>query len=418
MNDKLAIMDGKPVRDSYLPYGHQWIDEDDIQAVVEVLRSDWITQGSKIKEFENKAAGFCGVKYAVAVSSGTAALHSACFAAGITKGDEVITTPITFAASSNCILYMGGKPVFADIKEDTYNIDPQDIKKKMINKTKAIIPVDFAGQPADLDEIHRIAQKYNLVVIEDASHALGAEYKRNPQSEIRNPKLRNWVKVGNCIHSDMAIFSFHPVKPITTGEGGMVVTNNKEYYEKLVMFRTHGITKEDSRFTLHASRSKGPWYYEMQELGCNYRITDFQCALGISQLKKLDKFIKRRREIVKRYNEAFKSIEEIISPYEKPNVKSGWHIYPIRLKLDKLKATRREIFESLRAENIGVQVHYIPVYYQPYYQKLGYQKGLCPKAEEYYEESITLPIFPAMKDEDIEDVIKAIKKVIGYFKRS
>lgn len=417
MDNTLAIFGGKPIRDKYLPYGHQWIDEDDIRAVVEVLKSDWITQGHKIEEFEKAVAEYVGSKYAVAVSSGTAALYAACFVADIGPGDEVITTTITFVASSNCILYMGGKPIFADIKEDTYNINPKEVGKRITDRTKAIIVVDFAGQPADLEKIHKIAQRHNLLVIEDASHALGAEYKINPKSEIQNPKLTDWVKVGSCLHSDMAIFSFHPVKPITTGEGGMITTNNKEYYEKLLMFRTHGITKDPNKFTNEEIRNAPPWYYEMQELGYNYRITDFQCNLGISQLKKVDKFIQRRREIAKKYNEAFKSIEEIITPYEKPNVKSGWHIYVIRLKLDKLKATRKQIFEALRAENIGVQVHYIPVYYHPYYQKLGYQRGICPKAEKYYEEAITLPIFPAMRDKDVEDVINAVKKVTRYYKK-
>jgi len=395
--EELAINGGKPVRNKFLPYGHQWIDDEDIESVIEVLKSDWITQGPKIKEFEEAVAKFMGAKYAVAFSSGTAALHAACFVAGITPGDEVITTPITFAASSNCTLYLGGKPVFADIKEDTYNIDPEKIEKKVTNKTKAILPVDFAGQPADLDEIHEIAKEYNLIVIEDASHALGAEYKGK--------------KVGSL--SDLAIFSFHPVKHITTGEGGMIVTNNKGFYEKLLIFRTHGITKNKVKLI----KNEGPWYYEMQELGYNYRITDCQCALGISQLKKLDKFIGQRREIVKRYNEAFKNIEEIIVPYEKPEVKSAWHIYVIRLKLDRLKATRKEIFEALRAENIGVHVHYIPVYYHPYYQKLGYQKGLCPKAEKYYEEAITLPLFSKMSYKDVEDVIEAVKKVITCYRK-
>lgn len=416
MDNKLAIFGGKPVRKRYLPYGHQWLDEDDIKVVVRVLKSDWITQGPKIEKFEKVVADYVGAKYAVAVSSGTAALHSACFAAGITQGDEVIVTPITFTASSNCILYMGGTPVFADTREDTYNIDPKEIERKITDKTKAIISVDFAGQPADLDEIHKIAQKHNLIVIEDASHALGAEYKID----------KRWIRIGNCIHSDMAIFSFHPVKPITTGEGGMVVTNNKDYYERLLMFRNHGLTKNPDKFVnkdlafTHNSQltthNPNPWYYEMQYLGFNYRITDFQCALGISQLKKLDKFIQRRREIVKRYNEAFKDIKEIITPYKKSDVKSAWHIYVIRLKLDKLKATRKEIFETLRAENIGVHVHYFPVYYHPYYKKLGYKKGLCPNAEKYYEEAITLALFPKMNNRDVEDVVNAVKKVVGYYR--
>ncbi len=408
-----------------IPYGHQWITEEDIKEVIKVLKSDWITQGPKIEKFEKVVADYVGAKYAVAVSSGTAALHSACFAAGITQGDEVIVTPITFAASSNCILYVGGTPVFADIREDTYNIDPKEIERKITDKTKAIISVDFAGQPADLDEIHKIAQKHNLIVIEDASHALGAEYKRNPQSEIRNPKLNDWVKVGSCIHSDMVCFSFHPVKHITTGEGGVVVTNDKEYYEKFLMFRIHGITKDSNRFVnkdlafTHNSQltthNSNPWYYEMQELGYNYRITDFQCALGISQLKKLDKFLERRREIANQYNEAFKEISELTIPitnYQSSITKSAWHIYVIRLELDKLKATRKKIFEALRAKNIGVQVHYIPVYYHPYYQKLSYKKGLCPNAEKYYEEAITLPLFPKMSDRDVNKVIVTLKKII------
>lgn len=396
--EELAINGGKPVRNKFLPYGHQWIDDEDIESVVEVLKSDWITQGPKIKEFEEAVAKFTGAKYAVALSSGTAALHASCFVTGITSGDEVIITPITFVASSNCIIYMGGRPVFADIKENTYDIDVQEIEKKITSKTKAIMPVDFAGQPADLDEIYEIAKEHNLIVIEDASHALGAEYKGK--------------KIGSL--SDLTIFSFHPAKHIATGEGGVLVTNNKEYYERLLMFRTHGITKSKAKLI----KNEGPWYYEMQELGYNYRITDFQCALGISQLKKLDKFVKRRREIVKRYNEVFKNIEEIIIPYEKPEVKSTWHLYVIRLELDKLKTTRKEIFEALRAENIGVHVHYIPVYYHPYYQKLGYQKGVCPKAERYYEEAITLPLFPKMSDRNVEDVINAVNKVIAYNNRS
>lgn len=395
--EKLAINGGRPVRNKFLPYGHQWIDDEDIKSVIEVLKSDWITQGPKIKEFEEAVAKFVGAKYAVALSSGTAALHGACLIAGITPGGEVITTSITFAASINCILYLGGKPVFADIKEDTYNIDPEEIERKITSKTKAMIPVDFAGQPADLDKIYEIAREHTLIIIEDASHALGAEYRGK--------------KVGSL--SDLTIFSFHPVKHITTGEGGMVVTNNKRSYEKLLMFRAHGITKNETKLT----KNEGPWYYEMQELGYNYRITDCQCALGLSQLKKIDKFIKRRREIVKRYDEAFKDIEEIIIPYEKTEVKSAWHIYVIRLKLDKLKATRKEIFEALRAENIGVHVHYIPVYYHPYYKKLGYEKGLCPKAEKYYEGAITLPLFSKMSDKDINDVIEIVERVITYYRK-
>lgn len=376
-----------------IPYGHQWIDEEDIKEVVRVLKSDWITQGPKVKEFEEALCKYTGAKYAVAVSSGTAALHIACLAAGIKHGDEVITSPITFVASANCILYCGGKPVFADIQEDTVNIDPEEIKKKANKRTKAIIPVHFAGHPCDLEEIQQIAKKYDLLIIEDATHALGAEYKGS--------------KIGSCKYSDMTIFSFHPVKSITTGEGGAVLTNRRDLYEKLLIFRNHGITKDRKKFLNPDSLilNSDSWYYEMQELGFNYRITDFQCALGISQLKKIDKFLKRRREIVQKYNELFKDIEEITTPTEKPEVKSAWHLYVIRIK----KLNRKKIFQSLCKQNIGVQVHYIPVYWQPYYRKLGYKKGLCPIAEEYYKEAITLPLFPGMKEDDI---CKVISKVI------
>lgn len=398
MTQELAISGGKPVRDKLLPYGHQWIDEENIKAVIEVLRSDWITQGPKVAEFEKEFAKYVGARYAVAVNSGTAALHAACFAAQIEKGDEVITTPITFAASANCVLYQGGTPVFADIKEDTLNIDPEEIKKKINQKTKALIPVDFTGLPVDLKEIQEIARKYNLVIIEDASHALGATYKDS--------------KIGSI--SDMTVFSFHPVKHITTGEGGMITTNNKKYYERLKLFRTHGITKDKDKLLNY----DGPWYYEMQELGYNYRLTDFQCALGISQLKKIDSNLAKRREIVKVYNSKFRDMPEIKIPQINPATSnSTWHIYMIQLDLDKIKVGRREIFEALRAENIGVNVHYIPVHLQPYYQKrFGYHKGDFPKAENYYSRAITLPIFPKMTEKDINDVVKAVKKVINYYK--
>ena len=399
MTQELAINEGKPVRDKLLPYGHQWIDEEDIKVVIEVLRFDWITQGPKVTEFEKKFASYVGAHYAVAVNSGTAALHAACFAAQVEKGDEVITTPITFAASANCVLYQGGTPVFTDIKEDTLNIDPEEIKKKITGKTKALIPVDFTGRPVKLEKILQIAKDNNLIVIEDASHALGATYKGN--------------KIGSI--SDMTIFSFHPVKHITTGEGGMITTNNKEYYERLKLFRTRGITKERDKLLNY----DGPWYYEMQELGYNYRLTDFQCALGISQLKKIDRIIQCRREIVKKYDCEFEDVPEIKIPEINPvDSNPVWHIYMIQLNLEKLKVSRRNIFEALRAENIGVNVHYIPVHLQPYYQKrFGYHKGDFPKAENYYSRAITLPIFPMMSDKDIDDVVAAVKKVINYYKK-
>ncbi len=398
MTQELAINGRKPVRDKLLPYGHQWIDEEDIKAVSEVLHSDWITQGSKVVEFEKKFASYVDARYVVAVSSGTAALHTACFTAQIKKGDEAITTPKTFAASANCVLYQGGIPVFADIKEDTLNIDPEEIKKKINQKTKALIPVDFTGRPADLEKILQIARKSDLVVIEDASHALGATYKGS--------------KIGSI--SDMTIFSFHPVKHITTGEGGMITTNNKKYYERLKLFRTHGIIKDKDKLLKY----DGSWYYEMQELGYNYRLTDFQCALGLSQLEKIDRIIQRRREIVKKYNCEFKDIPEIKIPNNNPaDSNPARHIYVIQLDLEKIKVSRKEIFEALRAENIGVNVHYIPVHLQPYYQKkFGYHLRDFPKAENYYSRAIILPIFPKMSDRDVDDVIKAVKKVIGYYK--
>ncbi|MDI3477376.1 MAG: hypothetical protein PWQ59_901 [Thermoanaerobacterium sp.] len=395
--DKLAINGGKPVRKTYLPYGRQWIDDEDIEEVIETLKSDYITTGPKIKEFEEKVAIYTNTKYAVAISNGTAALHAACFAAGIRPGDEVITTPMTFAASANCILYCGAKPVFADIDPQTYNINPEDIKRKITSKTKAIIPVHYTGQPVDIDEINKIAKQYGLIVIADGAHALGAEYKGK--------------KVGS--QSDMMTLSFHPVKHITTGEGGMILTNSKDFYEKLKLFRAHGITRDENLLT----KNEGPWYYEQQYLGYNYRMTDIQAALGISQMNKLNKFLELRRKYAQMYNDAFKDIEELIIPYQLPYTNSSWHIYVLQLRLEKLKVGRREVYEALLKENIGVNVHYIPVYYHPYYQRLGYKKGLCPNAEHLYERIITLPLFPKMTEEDINDVIEAVKKVINYYKK-
>jgi len=374
----------------YIPYARQWIDEDDIRAVEEVLRSDYITTGPKIKEFEEKFAEYVGARYAAALSNGTAALHAACFAAGLGPEDEVITSPITFAASANCILFVGAKPVFADIDDNTYDIDPVEIEKNITQRTKAIIPVHFTGQPCDMDEIHRIAKKHKLIVIEDAAHALGAEYKGK--------------RIGSL--SDMTCFSFHPVKHITTGEGGMVTTDSEELYEKLVMFRTHGITRDKNKLI---NCDQGPWYYEQQYLGYNYRMTDIQAALGISQLKKLPFFLEKRREQAAYYNEAFKEINSIVLPYQANDRNSSWHIYVIRIRKESIKQ-RDRVFEVLQNDGIGVNVHYIPVYYHPYYQKNGYKMGICPKAESYFEEALTLPLFPKMgKDEQdyvIEKVIK------------
>jgi len=389
---KLAVYGGTPVRNQLLPYGHQWLDEEDIKAVVAALRSDWITQGPRIEEFERRVAEYCGAQYAVAFSSGTAALHAASAVAGIAEGDEVITTPITFAATANAITYCGGRPVFADIREDTLNIAPDEIRKRLSPRTRAILPVDFAGHPADLTEIAGIAEEKGIIVIEDACHALGAEYKGK--------------KIGSL--AGMTAFSFHPVKHITTGEGGMVLASNEEFYQKLKTFRHHGIVPKPD---------KAPWYYEISQPGHNFRITDFQCALGISQLKKLDFFIRRRREIAARYDEAFSEIDEIITPVAEDFVTAVYHIYVIQLRTEKLKAGRKEIFEALRAENIGVNVHYIPVHLHPFYQRsFGYKRGDYPRAERYYDRAITLPIFAKMSNEDVQDVIDAVRKVIYYFR--
>ncbi|MED4954398.1 UDP-4-amino-4,6-dideoxy-N-acetyl-beta-L-altrosamine transaminase [Paenibacillus macerans] len=388
---------GRPVRATLLPYGQQWLDEQDIEAVVQVLRGDFITQGPAIQAFERKVAEYVGAKYAVAFTNGTAALHGACFAAGIGQGDEVITTPITFLASSNCVLYQGGTPVFADIDMDTYNVDPAEIESKITERTKAIIAVDFTGQPVEIDRISMLAHDRNLVLIQDAAHSLGASYAGR--------KIGSWA--------DMTMFSFHPVKHVTTGEGGIITTDNERYYERLLLFRSHGMTREPEKLT----RTDGPWYYEMQELGYNYRMTDMQAALGASQMDKLDDFITRRREIAASYNEFFSKLPGLVVPKQHPTVESSWHLYVIRWLPEYFAADRRAIFEALRAENIGVNVHYIPVYFQPYYRNLGFQPGLCPNAEEYYNTAITLPLFPKMTDRDVADVLAAVKKVYDLFSK-
>lgn len=386
-----------PVRDTFLPYGRQWIEDDDIEAVVKILKSDFLTTGPAILEFEEAVAHYVGAKYAVSFSNGTAALHGACFAAGIQEGDEVITTPMTFAASANCVLYQGGTPVFADIDDSTYNIDPKQIEEKITSKTKAIIPVHFTGQPAELDEIHRLAQEHNLVVIEDAAHALGASYKKK--------------RIGGL--SDMTMFSFHPVKHITSGEGGVITTNDDVYYQKLLQFRSHGIIKDQQLMT----EPHGPWYYEMQSLGFNYRMTDIQAALGANQLKKIDRFLSRRKHYVSLYNEAFESRDEIRIPAQHPDGDSSWHLYIIRLQSEKMKVSRKVIYEELMKENIGVNVHYIPVHKMPYYQQLGYGKETYPVAEKLYEEILTLPLFPKMSVDDINDVITAVIKILNHYRK-
>ena len=395
--ESLAINGGKPTRETFLSYGRQCITDEDVEAVSKVLKGDYLTTGPKILEFEEKAASFCGAKYAVAVSNGTAALHGACYSAGITEGDEVIVSPMTFAASSNCILYCGGKPVFSDVLKDTLNLDPAKIEEKITKKTKAIIAVDFAGHPAGLYPILKIAEKYNLILIEDGAHSFGSTYYGK--------------KIGSI--SNMTTFSFHPVKAVTTGEGGIITTEDEKFYNLLKAFRTHGIVKDKAFMTKY----DGPWFYEQQYLGYNYRISDIACALGISQMDKLESFINRRREIARLYDTFLKEIDEIELPVEKEYVKSSYHIYVIKLKLNKLKCTRREVYEALQKENIGVNVHYIPVYLHPYYKSLGYKEGLCKNAEEVYKSIITLPIYPLMKDKDVFDVVQALNKVINYYKK-
>lgn len=381
-----------------IPYSHQSICEDDIKQVIKVLRSDWITQGPAIKKFEDILCENTGAKYAVCVSNGTAALHLACLSAGIRAADEVIITPITFAASANSILYCGGKPVFVDVQEDTANIEPLEITKNITKKTRAIIPVHFSGYPCDLKGINYIAKKHNLLVIEDAAHALGAEYQGS--------------RIGSCRYSDLTIFSFHPVKSITTGEGGAVLTNRRDLYEKLLLLRNHGITKQCLNFKSSSLKSAGEWYYEMQELGFNYRLTDIQAELGISQIKKLHRFIKRRREIAKVYYKAFKDNPFFDIPVRKNLIHSSHHLYCIRLK-NKLKDHRKEVFNKMRNKGIGVQVHYIPVYLHPYYQRLGFKKGLCPNAESFYSRVISLPIYPGLKNSQIKYVIKTIFDILA-----
>ncbi|MBF0385366.1 MAG: UDP-4-amino-4,6-dideoxy-N-acetyl-beta-L-altrosamine transaminase [Candidatus Omnitrophica bacterium] len=383
----------------YIPYGRQSIDERDIKEVVSVLRSDFVTQGPKVKEFEDTLASFCGAKYVVALSSGTAALHLACLAAGIENGDEVITSPLTFAASANCVLYCQGVPKFTDIDPLTLNIDPDLLENAITKKTKAIIPVDFAGLPCDYQRISEIASKKNLTVIQDAAHSLGAEYKIGKQ----------WFKVGNGQHSDMTIFSFHPVKLITTGEGGAVATNNKKLYERLLALRAHGIYKDKK------TAAKGLWYYEMRDLGFNYRLTDVQSALGISQLKKAELFVKERRELAQTYSQYLSAVENIVLPPEPSGKKSAWHIYPVRIKKSvNPLGKRKAVFDSLRKEGIGVQVHYIPVYFHPFYQKMGYKMGLCPRAEDYYKRAFSLPLYPGLAPSEVKSIVRKLIAILKY----
>jgi perosamine synthetase len=392
----LAINGGSPARASFLPYGRQSIDEADIQAVVDVLRSDWLTTGPKVGEFEEAFAARVGAAHAVSFSSGTAALHAAAFVSGLAPGDEAITTPLTFVATANCVLYQGATPVFADVSGDTLNLDPEQVAEKITTKTRAILPVDYAGHPADLKPLMEIARRHGLIVIEDACHALGAEYGGR--------------RVGSI--ADMTVFSFHPVKHITTGEGGMVSTDNAKFAETLRRFRNHGISSDARQ-----RQSAGQWQYEMVLLGFNYRLPDTMCALGIQQLTKLDPNLARRREIAAQYTAAFREIPlGVIPPAVRAEANPAWHLYPIRLDLEKLSEDRAQIFRALRAENIGVNVHYIPVHLHPYYrERFGFRGGEFPVAEDAYARLLSLPMFHSMSNQDAKDVIEAVKKVVRSY---
>jgi len=395
MPAKLAIEGGRPVRKELLPYSRQWVDDDDIEAVVGVLCSDFLTTGPKIKEFEDTFKQHTSANGAVALSSGTAALHAAASAAGIRTGDEVIVPAMTFAATANCVLFMGGLPVFADVNSDTLLVDPDSINRLVSPRTRAIIAVDYAGQPCRFDSIREIASRAGCVLIDDACHALGAKIRGRPAG--------SWA--------DLSVFSFHPVKHITTGEGGMVTGEDAGMIEKIRHFRNHGITRDHSRRAL-----ENTWYYEMQSLGYNYRMTDFQAALGLSQLRKLDRWLKRRREIAARYDEAFDGCPLLRPLKTRPEVEHARHLYVVRLDLTRLRVDRAMVFRALRSEGIGVNIHYLPVYLHPYYRnQLGTGPGLCPHAEAAYEEMLSLPLFPRMSAPDVEDVVTAVKKVVEAY---
>lgn len=396
--NKPAIEGGTPARETKIYYGHQYIDDADIQAVVEVLKSDNLTCGPKIRELEDRLCEVTGAKYAVVCSNGTAALHMAAMAAGIKEGDEVITTPITFAASANCVLYCGGRPVFADIDPETYNIDPEKIEAAVTEKTKAVVVVDYTGQSVDLDRVCEICRKHGLVLIEDGAHVIGTTYQGRANGSI----------------SDMTTFSFHPVKTVTGGEGGAVLTNDETLYQKLLLYRSHGITRDPGQME---REPEGSWYYEQVALGFNYRMTDMQAALLISQLNKLPLFQKRRKEIVARYNEAFGRLPGLFVQKEIPASDTTRHLYILRIVPEKLTIDRKQFFEALAAENVCCNVHYIPTYYFPYYEKIGYRKGLCPNAEKLYEEILSLPLYYAMTDEDVESVIEAVTKIAVYYQK-
>jgi UDP-4-amino-4,6-dideoxy-N-acetyl-beta-L-altrosamine transaminase len=381
--------------DKYFPYGHQWIEDDDLRAVAQALQSDFLTQGPAVERFEDALRDYCGARYCVAVSSGTAALHLAVAAIGIAPGAEGITSPITFAASANCLVYNDLAPAFADIDLRTHNIDPEEIESRMTERTRLVIPVHYAGQPADMPAIAEIARKRKAAVIEDAAHAIGSKYA-------------NGAMVGSCVWSDMTVFSFHPVKTITTGEGGAITTNSEEFCRKLRLLRSHGINRVPSEL----AANPGPWYYEMQTLGFNYRLTDLQAALGLSQLSKLARFKARRREIVSRYNEAFRNVEFLRLPFEREGLDSAFHLYVLRVDFKSIGMTRREVMETLKSKGIGTQVHYIPVHLHPFYRShYQYKQGDFPKAESFYETALSIPLYPKLTDDEVDFVIEEVKSL-------
>jgi perosamine synthetase len=385
------MSDFKP--SDFIPYSRQLIEDDDIAAVVAALRSDYLTTGPQVDAYEEAFAAACGARYAVAVASGTAGLHLACMAAGVGPGSECITTPITFVATANAAIYCGSTPVFADVCEDTINIDPSAVERRLSPRTEALLPVHFAGHACDMPALHRIAEAHGLMMIEDACHALGASTPEGP--------------VGACLHSDMTVFSTHPVKAIATGEGGVVTTNRPALNDRLRLLRTHGITRAPHQM----ARDEGGWYYEMQELGFNYRISDIQCALGLSQLHKLERFIARRRQVAARYREELTSVPGLILPTERPGHASAWHLFAVRFTAPPQTA-RRNAYDRLRAAGLGVNVHYRPVYLQPYYQaRYGDQSGACPIAERYYEQAVSIPLHAGMTDDQVERVIAAVRAV-------
>jgi perosamine synthetase len=395
MGDTLALYGGAPVRSTTLSYGRQSVDDDDVAAVVSILRGDWLTTGPAVAAFEGAVAERTRTRHGVAVSSGTAALHAAAFAAGIGPGDEVIVPPLTFAATGTAVLYLGGTPVFADVRADTLNLDPARVADAITPRTRAIVAVDFAGQPADLDELRGIAHANGARLIEDAAHALGATYRGRP--------------VGGL--ADLTTLSFHPVKHVATGDGGMVMTDDDDLARRMRRFRNHGIGSDANE-----RARTGRWQYEMLDLGFNYRLTDLQCALGLSQLRKLDAFLARREAIAAQYRTAFAACAGLRVPHVAPDVRHAWHLFVVELELERLTVDRGVVFEALRAEGIGVNVHYIPVYRHPYYREHGYADVSCPVAERAYERLLTLPLFPGMTEGDVDDVIVAVEKVLGHFR--